>query len=309
MVSSRVLVVFSIVAAIVSTTLAKEFIVGDEVGWIKGYNYNTWAKNKDFRVGDTLVFKYLAGSHNVWKVNGSTEFKDCKTPPPPNKALTTGNDIITLATSGVKWYICGFPEHCEYGQKLAIFVRPQAALPPSYMAPALAPTQESETLEQESMASSRVLLIFSLVAALVSTTTLAKEFTVGDEAGWTNGFDYQKWAQGKDFMVGDTLVFNYAVGDHNVFKVVNGTLFQNCVKPPANEALTTGKDQIVLGSPGKKWYICGVEKHCAEGQKLAIEVMGSMGPAPSPNSGVKASISKLSMMIIFAMVSLVMIMV
>ncbi|XP_038695390.1 blue copper protein 1a-like [Tripterygium wilfordii] len=102
-------------------------------------------------------------------------------------------------------------------------------------------------------------------------------------------------------------VFKYAVGAHNVFQLVNGTLFQNCVKPPANEALTTGEDHIALGSPGKKWYICGVGKHCEGGQKLAIEVMGSMGPAPSPNSGVKASISKLSMIIIFAIVSLVMI--
>ncbi|XP_038725288.1 blue copper protein 1a-like [Tripterygium wilfordii] len=107
-------------------------------------------------------------------------------------------------------------------------------------------------------------------------------------------------------MVCNVVVFNYPVGNHNVFRV-NGTGFQNCIVPPANEALSTGKDKILLGSSGKKWYICGVGQHCAQGgQKLAIQVMGNTwAPAPSPSSGVKATISKLSVMMIFAIVTLV----
>ncbi|XP_038702789.1 blue copper protein 1a-like [Tripterygium wilfordii] len=107
------------------------------------------------------------------------------------------------------------------------------------------------------MASSRIVAIFSLVAAFVSTSTLAKEFIVGDQAGWMTWFNYKNWAQGKDFMVGDTLVFNYAVGKSQCVQS-EWNWFQNCIVPPANESLTTGKDKIVLGSSGKKWYICGV---------------------------------------------------
>lgn len=68
-----------------------------------------------------------------------------------------------------------------------------------------------------------------------------------------------------------------------MFKV-NGTAFQNCTVPPLNEALTSGNDTIVLATPGRKWYICGVGKHCqVGGQKLAITVQ-SLAPtiAPSP---------------------------
>lgn len=58
-----------------------------------------------------------------------------------------------------------------------------------------------------------------------------------------------------------------------MFKV-NGTAFKDCTIPPANDALTSGKDEIVLATSGNKWYICGVAKHCANGgQKLAITVV------------------------------------
>ncbi|KAG8648023.1 blue copper protein [Manihot esculenta] len=130
-------------------------------------------------------------------------------------------------------------------------------------------------------------VIFVLFAAIVPSTTLAKDYIVGDDSGWTTNYDYQAWAQGKNFMVGDTLVFKYPVGIHNVFKV-NGTGFQNCSVPPLNEALTSGNDTIVLATPGRKWYICGVGKHCEVGnQKLAITVQSQALPpslAPSPRS-------------------------
>ena len=77
------------------------------------------------------------------------------------------------------------------------------------------------------------------------------------------------------------------MGLYNVFKV-NGTVFTNCTIPPANEALTTGNDEITLATHGRKWYICGVKDHCANyEQKVAItmvEEWASPAPAPSPST-------------------------
>ncbi|RVW12144.1 hypothetical protein VitviT2T_020375 [Vitis vinifera] len=127
------LAVFAIVLPAVA--MATEFTVGDDQGWTINFDYEAWAKDKVFRVGDELVFKYTAGRHNVFKVNG-TVFTNC-TIPPPNEALTTGNDVITLATPGRKWYICGVNDHCaNYGQKLAITVLEEWASP----APAPSPS-------------------------------------------------------------------------------------------------------------------------------------------------------------------------
>ncbi|KAF9595460.1 hypothetical protein IFM89_000378 [Coptis chinensis] len=107
-------------------------------------------------------------------------------------------------------------------------------------------------------------IILVIAAATLPTITLAKEFIVGDEKGWTIGFDYQSWATGKEFRVGDTL----------------GT-----------GGLTSGSDVIMLGTPGRKWYICGVGKHCeVGGQKLAITVLSNDqwgAPAPAPSKSAK----------------------
>ncbi|KAL5709018.1 hypothetical protein ACHQM5_019754 [Ranunculus cassubicifolius] len=139
------------------------------------------------------------------------------------------------------------------------------------------------------MASKSLFIILAIV--VLPSVVLAKDYIVGDKTGWTLGFDYRTWAKGKQFFVGDRLIFRYPVGAHNVFKV-NGTSFQTCAVPPASEALTTGYDIIPLAAEGRKWYICGVGKHCAMGgMKLFIEVAQyvpievSPAYAPSPASG------------------------
>jgi hypothetical protein len=52
---SRALFLFALIATIFSTmVVAKDFVVGDEKGWRLGVDYQSWAANKVFRVGDTL---------------------------------------------------------------------------------------------------------------------------------------------------------------------------------------------------------------------------------------------------------------
>lgn len=54
------------------------------------------------------------------------------------------------------------------------------------------------------MASSKLFIILVIVAISVP-SILATDFVVGDATGWTTKFDYQKWAEGKEFRVGDKL--------------------------------------------------------------------------------------------------------
>lgn len=44
-----------------------------------------------------------------------------------------------------------------------------------------------------------------MMVAVFTPAILAEEFIVGDETGWTVGFDYQAWAVGKNFQIGDKL--------------------------------------------------------------------------------------------------------
>ncbi|XP_021834632.1 stellacyanin-like [Prunus avium] len=112
-----------VVILLPTISMATEFVVGDASGWTTGIDYQAWAKDKVFYVGDTLVFNYQSPPHNVFKVNG-TGFKECVKPTTNDQPpLTSGNDKIELKTAGKKWYICSTKNHCaDLGQKLTINV-------------------------------------------------------------------------------------------------------------------------------------------------------------------------------------------
>ncbi|KAF3441437.1 hypothetical protein FNV43_RR15351 [Rhamnella rubrinervis] len=151
---------------------------------------------------------------------------------------------------------------------------------------------------------SNQLVILAIAAILLPTIAMATDYVVGDDSGWTINFDYQAWAKDKVFHVGDKLVFKYPVGKHNVHKV-NGTVFKDCIVPPENEALTSGKDEIELATPGNKWYICGVANHCLSGQKLSISVVdGAPAPAPGEHNSAPSSGFHVFMAVIVAVVAI-----
>ncbi|KAJ1405384.1 Phytocyanin domain [Sesbania bispinosa] len=94
---------------------AATYTVGDSNGWT--FNVAAWPKGKTFKAGDTLVFNYSPGAHNVVAVN-KAGYKACKTPK-GSKTYTSGSDQIKLA-KGQNYFICNFAGHCESGTKIAI---------------------------------------------------------------------------------------------------------------------------------------------------------------------------------------------
>eukprot|EP00262_Sarcandra_glabra_P008387 TRINITY_DN21908_c0_g1_i1.p1 TRINITY_DN21908_c0_g1~~TRINITY_DN21908_c0_g1_i1.p1 ORF type:complete len:193 (+),score=13.59 TRINITY_DN21908_c0_g1_i1:60-638(+) len=124
----------------------------------------------------------------------------------------------------------------------------------------------------------------------------AKTYIVGDAIGWTvppNTTVYGSWAAKQAFKVGDTLLFNFTTGEHNVAPVrkagYDACNFSNVV----GITITVGPARVLLGSPGEYYYICTVGTHCLLGQKLAINVSGPFdaafagadAPSPTPMSG------------------------
>ncbi|KAJ0594515.1 putative Phytocyanin domain, cupredoxin [Helianthus annuus] len=61
-------------------------------------------------------------------------------------------------------------------------------------------------------------------------------------------------------------------------------VFQQCSTSASNGIMTSGRDVVPLQTPGRKWYICGVGKHCeSRNMKLVITVLPqTWAPAPSP---------------------------
>ncbi|GLJ42267.1 hypothetical protein SUGI_0874960 [Cryptomeria japonica] len=112
---------------------AKVFTVGDEKGWTLDFDYQAWVQDKQFHIGDRLVFNYPKGVHNVLVVNGSS-FANCvKEPIFPR--LESGQDVLEFIGTGNVWFICGVGKHCQNGLKLKITITDQSS-------PAPAPSSE-----------------------------------------------------------------------------------------------------------------------------------------------------------------------
>ncbi|MED6216019.1 hypothetical protein PIB30_003665 [Stylosanthes scabra] len=153
---SRTLIIILVaLSTIFSSTIAEdeEYIVGDYYGWRTFFDYQAWAANKNFYVGDRIVFNYLPGWDNVVKVTPE-DFITC-TVSPDAITLKSGHDEIRLEDTGARWYISSVSDHCKLGQKLAIYVRPArsppapapawtpitpSAEPPYYFPPQVGPT-------------------------------------------------------------------------------------------------------------------------------------------------------------------------
>ncbi|KAH0454403.1 hypothetical protein IEQ34_016327 [Dendrobium chrysotoxum] len=175
------LVVVAVFAGL-NLSAAKLYTVGDSIGWtiLNNPNYTAWASGKTFHEGDILYFKYNKQFHNVLEVT-KEDYNSCKSGS-PSATYSTGNDSITIKTAGHHYFICGFPGHCQIGQKVDIFVgggkapapassaAPSASLSPAFI-PSTAPSASSALAPssgaQLSVALSTIIEVVTMTSAIV----------------------------------------------------------------------------------------------------------------------------------------------
>ncbi|KAK3025872.1 hypothetical protein RJ639_042301 [Escallonia herrerae] len=118
---------------VVSTLLvgatADTFTVGEEMGWtipaVGDIMYKTWASQKDFELGDILVFNWN-GTHNVAKVT-KEDYDNCNSTNALVAIQTASPANFTLDTNGSHYFICSIDNHCGRGQKVTATIGTSAA--------------------------------------------------------------------------------------------------------------------------------------------------------------------------------------
>ncbi|VFQ85551.1 unnamed protein product [Cuscuta campestris] len=105
---------------VVVPTLGKTYTVGDSTGWGLGGDYATWASDKTFKVGDSLVFNYQGGGHTVDEVSES-DYKSCAAANSISSD-SSGATTVQLKTAGKHFFICSSTGHCGQGMKLEVNV-------------------------------------------------------------------------------------------------------------------------------------------------------------------------------------------
>nr|XP_043616093.1 mavicyanin-like [Erigeron canadensis] len=101
-------------------------------------------------------------------------------------------------------------------------------------------------------------------------TSNANTYIVGDNSGWDISTNLDTWEQGKKFIVGDVLVFQYASTDsvcevgQESYRTCNTTKVINC--------FSDGNTSIPLTTPGERYFFCGNRLYCYSGMKLDVIV-------------------------------------
>ncbi|CAM6091302.1 unnamed protein product [Calypogeia fissa] len=113
----------------------------------------------------------------------------------------------------------------------------------------------------------RVAAVLLCVLLMVNSFAAAAVVNVGGSGGWT----IQRYGH-MTLKRGDTLVFNYRRGLHNVMQVTKG-VFNSCrVTSRPISTFVSGEDFVKLNTPGTYYFICGVAGHCNAGMKVAVTV-------------------------------------
>ncbi|KAI3827383.1 hypothetical protein L1987_01456 [Smallanthus sonchifolius] len=133
-----------------------------------------------------------------------------------------------------------------------------------------------------------VALVVMMVASFRLQSTVAQtRHSVGDALGWTippgGAAAYATWASQQTFTVGDTLVFNFTTGLHNVAEVSQSE-YDPCTSTNTLSLNPSGPTTVTLTRPGTHYYICTMVSHCQIGQKLTINVSPPTATAISPQS-------------------------
>ncbi|XP_024969856.1 stellacyanin-like [Cynara cardunculus var. scolymus] len=136
--STSFALLFLAIATATTTAAAKEFQVGDAVGWrIPATNetelYNVWASRRRFHIGDSLRFHYKTDSVVVVEKWG---FYHCDSSNPLS-FFNDGNTLINLDKVGTIYFISGNADRCNKGQRMTVKVMNLHQFPPS-IAPSIA---------------------------------------------------------------------------------------------------------------------------------------------------------------------------
>ncbi|CAN6699752.1 unnamed protein product [Malus baccata var. baccata] len=132
-----------------------------------------------------------------------------------------------------------------------------------------------------------VLAMALAAVSMMSHTTEAAEYVVGDDLGWTvppgGAASYASWAAKYSFVVDDILYFNFTEGEHTVALVTKEN-YEICNTTDPLFKLD-GPSALQFLASDTFYFTCTFAGHCAGGQKVAVYIAPSAN-TPSPSPGV-----------------------
>ncbi|PRQ53477.1 putative cupredoxin [Rosa chinensis] len=160
MVTVTVMVVV-VVGFLTTSAAAKLHKVGDEQGWNPNVNYTQWSADKEFYVGEWLIFNFDKRYYTALEVN-ETSFDSCNDKVFITNITRGGRDVFELKEAR-PYYFLSSGGYCYHGMKLALVVQEQPPLAPA-QAPALNASPNSLTSCAKISILSLIVVSFALMA-------------------------------------------------------------------------------------------------------------------------------------------------
>ncbi|CAL4996498.1 unnamed protein product [Urochloa decumbens] len=132
----------AVVAAVVEVAAAATYTVGAPDGlWDMQTDYAQWVKTKTFHPGDKITFTYSPELHDLVEVS-EAGYDACSSANNVS-ASRTGNDVVTLAAPGTRYFLCGLTGHCDSGMKIRVDVVVAGGSAPGPAAAAAGPSSSA----------------------------------------------------------------------------------------------------------------------------------------------------------------------
>lgn len=100
----------------------------------------------------------------------------------------------------------------------------------------------------------------------------AVQHLVGEDKGWVPHSNFDGWASGKIFQVGDNLWFAYASGEQSVLELKSREEWEACDFSNPIRLYKGGVDSVPLVDVGSRFFTSGRVEDCRNGMKLHINV-------------------------------------
>ncbi|KAJ9562583.1 hypothetical protein OSB04_007743, partial [Centaurea solstitialis] len=127
------------------------------------------------------------------------------------------------------------------------------------------------------------MLLFIGMMLMLSNQGLAEQHVVGGKQGWDESTDFDSWASGQTFKVGDTLVFKYSPM-HSVAELGSESEYKKCDVGAAANSMSDGNSVVKLTKAGTRYFACGTAGHCDQGMKVKITTVSGSSSGSSTSS-------------------------
>ncbi|KAJ3012735.1 hypothetical protein HKX48_006110 [Thoreauomyces humboldtii] len=236
--------------------------------------------NLTIATGDSVHFTWAGGPHTVTQMTSGAE------PCTPlvggvnsGKLNVTSTASMVFNTAGVRWFGCTVGTHCANGMQMKIVIE-DAATASSAAAPAVTSAATVVVADPAATAAPSATSAASTAATTVSPSTVGTgavhivQVAVGGQLTFTPA--------NTTIAVGDTVQWNF-VGTKSPHNVKQTASKGDCtpVDGGFKSANTNpgGSFNQTFNTPGKIWYVCTYNGHCALGMQGLVTVLSASDAA------------------------------